>query len=61
VGLHAITFGQAKVRVSAGKPDAVTAHLNGQIAAALMAKADELLSDPPDIRPIDVQAAKLPG
>jgi quinol monooxygenase YgiN len=37
------------------------AHLNGQIAAALMAKADELLSEPPDIKPIDILAAKLPG
>jgi quinol monooxygenase YgiN len=35
------------------------AHLNGPIAAALMAKADELLSSPPDIKPIDVLAAKL--
>ncbi len=37
------------------------AHLNGPIAAALMEKADELLSEPPDIKPIDVLAAKLPG
>jgi quinol monooxygenase YgiN len=37
------------------------AHLNGPIAAALMAKADELLSSSPDIKPIDVLAAKLPG
>ncbi len=36
------------------------AHLNGQIAAALMAKADELLAAPPDIQPVDVLAAKLP-
>jgi quinol monooxygenase YgiN len=35
------------------------AHLNGPIAAALMAKADELLSSPPDIKAIDVLAAKL--
>lgn len=37
------------------------AHLSGPIAAALMANADELLSSPPDIKPIDVLAAKLPG
>jgi quinol monooxygenase YgiN len=37
------------------------AHLNGPIAAALMANADELLSSPPDIKPIEVLAAKLPG
>jgi quinol monooxygenase YgiN len=35
-------------------------HLDGPIAAALMDKANELLSSPPDIRPIDVLAAKLP-
>jgi quinol monooxygenase YgiN len=37
------------------------AHLNGPIAAALMANAGELLSSPPEIKPIDVLAAKLPG
>ena len=37
------------------------AHLDGPIAAALMEQADELLSSPPDIKPIDVLAAKLPG
>jgi quinol monooxygenase YgiN len=37
------------------------AHLGGPIAAALMAKAGELLSSPPDIKQIDVLAAKLPG
>jgi quinol monooxygenase YgiN len=37
------------------------AHLNGPIAAALMEKADELLSAPPRIEQIDVLASKLPG
>ena len=37
------------------------AHLSGRVAAALMAKAGELLSEPPVIRKIDVLAAKLPG
>lgn len=36
------------------------AHLSGPIAAALMAKADALLSKPPAIEKIDVLAAKLP-
>jgi len=42
-------------------PDAAgrQAHLDGPIAAALMGKADELLAGPPDIKPIDVLAAKL--
>lgn len=35
------------------------AHLNGAIAAALMDKADELLVEPPDIRKVEVLAAKL--
>ena len=34
------------------------AHLNGQIAAALMSKADELLAEAPDIRKVEVLAAK---
>lgn len=36
------------------------AHLNGPIAAALMAKAAELLSEPPRIEQVDILAAKLP-
>jgi quinol monooxygenase YgiN len=36
------------------------AHLAGQVAAALMAKAGELLSSPPVIQQLDVLAAKLP-
>lgn len=35
-----------------------SAHLSGPIAAALLARADELLASPPDIRPVDVLAAK---
>ena len=38
-----------------------TAHLGGQIAAALMAKAPELLAEAPKIEQVDVLAAKLPG
>lgn len=37
------------------------AHLSGRVAAALMAKASELLAKPPAIERIDVLAAKLPG
>jgi quinol monooxygenase YgiN len=36
------------------------AHLSGRVAAALMAKASDLLSEPPKIDKIDVMAAKLP-
>jgi quinol monooxygenase YgiN len=35
------------------------AHLSGAIAAALMAKADELLASPPKIEPADLLASKL--
>jgi len=35
------------------------AHLSGPIAQALMAKANELFSKPPQIDPVDVLAAKL--
>lgn len=34
------------------------AHLNGEIAKALMAKADELFSAPPAIHKIDILATK---
>ncbi|MGO8813122.1 MAG: putative quinol monooxygenase [Terriglobia bacterium] len=35
------------------------AHLSGPIAAALMAKASELLAPPPAIEKVDILAAKL--
>ena len=37
-----------------------TAHLQGAIASALMARADELLAEPPSIEKLDVLAVKLP-
>jgi len=37
------------------------AHLAGRVAAALMAKAADMLAEPPMIEKIDVLAAKLPG
>jgi quinol monooxygenase YgiN len=37
------------------------AHLSGPVAAALMAKASELLAQPPVIEKVEVLAAKLPG
>jgi quinol monooxygenase YgiN len=36
------------------------AHLSGRVAAALMARASELFSQPPSIEKVDVLAAKLP-
>lgn len=37
------------------------AHLTGKVAAALMAKAPDLLAEPPKIQKVDVLASKLPG
>lgn len=37
------------------------AHLAGRIPATLMDRADDLLASPPDIKPVDVLASKLPG
>jgi len=36
------------------------AHLSGKVAAALMAKSGDLLSEPPAIEKVDILAAKLP-
>jgi quinol monooxygenase YgiN len=36
-------------------------HLGGEIAKALMAKAGELLAEPPKIEKADVLGVKLPG
>ena len=36
------------------------AHLNGAVAAALMAKAADLFAKPPSISKVDILAAKLP-
>ena len=37
------------------------AHLTGPIAKALMAKAGELLAEPPQIEKLEILAAKAPG
>ena len=37
------------------------AHLSGKVAAALMAKAPDLLAQPPVIEKVDILAAKLPS
>ncbi len=37
------------------------AHLNGKVAAALMAKAPDLFVQGPNIEKVDVLASKLPG
>jgi quinol monooxygenase YgiN len=37
------------------------AHLNGEIARTLRARATELLASPPSIEKLDILAAKAPG
>jgi quinol monooxygenase YgiN len=41
-----------------GSEEAREAHISGAIAAALMAKADELLAEPPEILAADILAKK---
>ncbi|GAC1433768.1 MAG: antibiotic biosynthesis monooxygenase [Terriglobales bacterium] len=58
----AIRLGPATFGIFDAFPDEAgrQAHLSGQVAAALMAKASELLAKPPSIEKIDILAAKLP-
>ena len=59
----ALQFGPSTFGIFDAFPDdsGRKAHLNGPIAAALMAKAPELLASPPSIEPVDIIAAKVPG
>jgi quinol monooxygenase YgiN len=41
--------------------DGRDAHLNGQVAAALMERAPDLLAGEPQVQRVDVLADKLPG
>jgi quinol monooxygenase YgiN len=63
VAWFAIRMGQSTFGIFDAFPDESgrTAHLSGRVAAALMAKAPELLVKPPAIEKVDVLAAKLPG
>lgn len=36
-----------------------SAHVNGEVAKALFARAEELFTSPPDIKPVDILAEKL--
>ncbi len=58
----AIRMGRATFGIFDAFPDESgrQAHLQGRVAAALGAKAGELLSKPPTIERVDVLAAKLP-
>ncbi len=58
----AIRFGPSSFGIFDAFPDDTgrQAHLAGQVAAALMARADELFTHPPTIEQLDVLADKLP-
>lgn len=62
IAWFAIRLGPTTFGIFDAFPDDVgrQAHLQGRVAAALMANADELLAQPPKIEKIDVLAAKLP-
>jgi quinol monooxygenase YgiN len=62
VAWFAVRFGPSSFGIFDAFPDDAgrRAHLSGKLAAALTARADELLSAPPVIKPVDVLAAKLP-
>ncbi len=59
----AVRFGKSSFAIFDAFPDEAgrQAHLTGQVAKALMAKAPELLAQPPSIEKVEVLAAKLPG
>ena len=59
----AIRMGRSTFGIFDAFPDDAgrQAHLSGRVAAALMTKAPDLLSQPPAIEKVDVLAAKLPG
>jgi quinol monooxygenase YgiN len=62
IAWFAIRLGPSTFGIFDAFPDEAgrQAHLSGQVAAALMAKAPELLATPPVIEKADVLASKLP-
>ena len=58
----AVRFGPSTFGIFDAFPDEAgrQAHLSGRVAAALMAKASDLLARPPSIEKLDVLANKLP-
>ncbi len=60
---YALKIGPSKYGIfdTFADAEARDAHLSGEIAKALFAKADELLASPPDIDKPEILAAKAPG
>jgi len=63
VAWFAIELGPSSFAIVDAFPDGSgrRAHLAGPVAAALTARAGDLLAGPPEIQHVDVLAAKLPG
>jgi quinol monooxygenase YgiN len=63
IAWFALRLGPTKFGIFDAFPDEAgrQAHLSGQVAAALMAQAPDLLAEPPAIHKVDVLAAKVPG
>jgi len=62
IAWFAIRLGPSTFGIFDAFPDEAgrQAHLSGRVAAALMAKASEILAQPPVIEKVEVLAAKLP-
>jgi quinol monooxygenase YgiN len=62
VAWFALRTGESSFAIVDAFPDEAgrQAHLDGPVAAALIARAGELLAEQPQIEPADVLAAKLP-
>jgi len=62
ISWYALKLGASTFGIFDTFPDEAgrNAHLSGEVAKALMAKAGELLSEPPLIQKVDVLAAKVP-
>jgi quinol monooxygenase YgiN len=60
---YALKLGDGKFGIFDTFPDEAgrNAHLSGPIASALLAKADELLAEPPQIERVEILASKAPG
>ncbi len=63
IAWFAIRLGPSTFGIFDAFPDEAgrEAHLSGRVAAALMAKAPQLLAKPPVIEKVEVLAAKMPG
>jgi quinol monooxygenase YgiN len=60
---YAVKLGPAKFGIFDTFKDEAgrNAHLSGDIAKALFAKADELLAKPPQVEKLEILASKAPG